>query len=524
MARSKLENVVIMGAGPAGLTAAYYLLKNSRRYRVTIIEEESVVGGISKTIVYNGNRMDLGGHRFFSKSEVVNSIWKEVLDIQGKKSIDDKILDISKELDSNGGDPDREDNVLLIRNRVSRIYYNKNFFDYPINLSFVMIKNLGLLNTIKCAFSYFKSLLFKRREDSLESFYINRFGKKLYQLFFKNYTEKVWGRTPSEISPKWGRQRAKSLSILGILKNYFCKTLHIKNKKVETSLIEQFYYPKYGPGQMWEVMASKIESMGGKIICNARVCKVCKKNNKIVEVEYEKNGKNSSIKLDYLLSSIPIKDLCSMMNNVDREVLKLARALPYRDFITIGLIVNKINLKNKTKIKTICNIIPDNWIYVQESDIKMGRIQIFNNWSPYLVDDLYNTISLGLEYFCNETDSFWNMSDNELLSFAISELKKMGIVERENILDYHIERVKKAYPAYFDSYNNFDVIRAFLDKIDNFYPIGRNGQHRYNNMDHSMLTSIEAVKNIMENRKDKSNIWSINIEEEYLEEKNEKDI
>lgn len=519
MKKNKKNEVVIIGAGPAGLTAAYYLLKNTKDYKVTILEEENVAGGISKTITYHGNKMDLGGHRFFSKNRIVNDIWKEILPIQGKKSIDDKILGIEKNLEETDIDPEKEDEVLLIRNRVSRIYYDKKFFDYPINLTWMTIKKLGFIKTIKCGMSYIKSIFIKRKEENLENFYINRFGKCLYQIFFKNYTEKVWGKEPAKISPDWGSQRVKTLSIFKIITNYFTKILHLKNKKIETSLIENFYYPKYGPGQMWEEMASKIENMGGKIIYNAKVNKIYKKNNKIIELFYERKKKSYSIQPDYVLSSMPLKDLCIIMNNVEKEVMNIAKNLPYRDFIIIGLVLSDIDLKNETKIKTLCNLIPDNWIYIQEEEVKMGRIQIFNNWSPYLVHDPYNTISLGLEYFCEEGDRLWNMTDNELLSFAISELKKIGMATHEDILDYHIERVKKAYPAYFGSYNNLEVVRNYLDKIENLYPIGRNGQHHYNNMDHSMLTGIEAVKNIMSNKKGKTNIWSINAEKEYLEEK-----
>ena len=260
------KKVVIIGAGPAGLTAGYYLLKNSKDYEVTIIEKDNNVGGISKTINYNGNRMDLGGHRFFTKEERINNIWKEILPVQGKESYDDLLLENNKVLADKGPNPEKEDKVFLIRNRVSRIYYSKKFFDYPVNLSFNTIKNLGLIKTIESGFSYLKSLFIKRKETNLENFYINRFGKKLYSIFFEGYTEKLWGRNPKNIDASWGKQRVKGISIKEVLKDYFCRLFKINNKSKETSLIESYYYPKYGPGQMYEEMSKEYKLLGGKLL------------------------------------------------------------------------------------------------------------------------------------------------------------------------------------------------------------------------------------------------------------------
>ena len=514
------RKVVIIGAGPAGLTAGYYLLKNSKDYEVTILESSNQVGGISKTINYDGNRMDLGGHRFFTKDDKVNEIWQELMKIQGTGSYDDIKLDTKKEFSLDGPTPEKEDNVFLVRNRVSRIYYKKKFFDYPVNLSFNTIKNLGFIQTMESGFSYLKSTVVKKDETNLENFYINRFGKKLYNIFFKGYTEKLWGRSPEIIDSSWGSQRVKGISIKEVLKDYFCKVFKINNKNKQTSLIESFNYPKYGPGQMYEEMEKQIIKNGGTILKEHEVIKINNKNNKIESVICLNNNKKKEIKGDIFISSMPIKDLINGMNSVSKKVNYIATNLPYRDFITVGLILNNLKIKNKTKIKTLNNNIPDCWIYVQSTDVKLGRIQVFNNWSPYLVKDIGNTISLGLEYFCNENDEFWNKTNDELLEIATNELIKMGIIEsKDNVLNYHVEKVKKAYPAYFDTYKDFNIVRKYLDKYTNLYCIGRNGQHRYNNMDHSMECAITCIDNILNNKKDKSNIWNVNTEKEYHEKK-----
>lgn len=512
----KKLDIIIIGAGPAGLTCGYELLKKSNLYNVIILEESNDIGGISKTVNYNGNRMDIGGHRFFSKDKRVVDFWKNIMPIQGSMSYDDKKLGRDCFLALSGPNPEVDDRVMLVRNRVSRIYYLKKFFDYPISLKFSTFSNMGIIRTIESGFSYLYSCVFKKKEDSLENFYINRFGKKLYSMFFCDYTEKVWGRHPSKISADWGSQRVKSLSIVSLIKDFFCKKFKIKSKNVETSLIESFMYPKFGPGQLWENVASEIEKMGGKIRKNCRVDKINIKGGKIVSVV----SGNNIINGDIFVSSMPVKDLIiGMGNKVPKDILRIAKGLPYRDFVTVGLLVKKLNLNNETNIKTLGNIVPDCWIYVQESNVKLGRIQIFNNWSPYMVKDPDNTVWLGLEYFCNEGDNFWSLSDNEIINLAIKELISMGLINNDDVLDFHLEKIKKAYPAYFDTYSEFDRIIDYLNRFNNLYCVGRNGQHRYNNMDHSMLTAIETVNNILNDIKDKSNIWNVNTEKEYHEEK-----
>ncbi len=517
-----MKKILIIGAGPAGLTAGYELLKKSRDYEITIFEESNYMGGISRTVNYKNNRMDMGGHRFFSKVQEVNDWWQNLMPKQGALPLDDKILNRTSTINPGGPDPDKIDRVMLIRNRLSRILFNGKFFDYPVSLKLDTIKNMGLITTFIAGLSYIKSAIFKRPENSLEDFYINRFGKKLYSMFFENYTFNLWGRHPRNISPEWGAQRVKGLSISAIIKDIFGKIFNVKSRKIETSLIEEFAYPKLGPGQLWEITADEILKMGGKIITGAKVIKLIKnEQNILIGLEYEKDGNIFNESGNFVISSMPLKDLISGLNDVPENIYKIAAGLPYRDYMTAGVLLKHLNLKNQTKIKTINNITPDNWIYVHDKTVKMGRIQIFNNWSPYLVNDINNTIWIGLEYFCNEGDELWSMSNENFAKMAINELLKMNLINNLNdVLDSHVERVKKAYPAYFDTYENINELRNYLDGIKNLFCIGRNGQHRYNNIDHSMCTAFEAVKNILAGNFDKSNIWSVNTEKEYHETKN----
>ena len=517
-----MRKAVVIGAGPAGLTAAYELVDKAEDIEVIVLEESEHMGGISKTVNYKGNRMDMGGHRFFSKVDEVNEWWDMMLPMQGSPASDYKTLGITVPLKENGPDPEKVDETMLMRQRVSRIFYNKKFFDYPISLKPETFTNMGLLTTIQVGFSYLASVFHKREEKSLEDFYINRFGKKLYSMFFERYTENLWGRHPSAIAPDWGSQRVKGLSIAAILKDMFSKLLPgKKNRKVETSLIEEFKYPKLGPGELWDVTAAKVISKGGKILKNHKAVRLVKdENNHIKEVVCTTPEGEVSFEADIVISSMPVKDLVAGMNDVPEDMRTIAEGLPYRDYLTLGVLVPKLLLNNKTKHKTIGNIIPDNWVYVHDRGIHMGRFQIYNNWSPYMVKDLENTVWVGLEYFCYENDEWWNMSEDEFAKFAIEDMVKLGLIDSaDSVLDYHEEKVKKAYPAYFDTYERMDELTAYLNTIDNLYCVGRNGQHRYNNLDHSMCTSFETVKNILSGRTDKSNIWSVNTETEYHESK-----
>lgn len=518
------KNVVIIGAGPAGLTAGYELLKQSDKYNVIILEASDEIGGISRTVRYNGNRMDIGGHRFFSKDERVTKWWENIMPLQGKPSYDDKCLCKNKNLDKGGPDPEKEDRTMLLRQRVSRIYYNNKFFDYPISMKMQTIKNMGLFTTMRAGISYLLSCIFKKKETSLENFYINRFGRILYSMFFEGYTEKLWGRHPSKISADWGAQRVKGLSIIAILKDMISKIVPgKKERKVETSLIEEFVYPKFGPGQLWEITASEFEKMGGKVLKNCEVVRINSNEGRITSVVYKNAGSEVTLEGDIFISSMPVKDLVHAWSGeeVPKNVKKIAEGLPYRDFVTVGVLVNRLKLKNETDMKTLHDIIPDCWIYVQDTGVRLGRIQIFNNWSPYMVKDINNTVWIGLEYFCNEGDAFWRMSEKDCAKLAINELEKIGVINKKDVLDFHREKVKKAYPAYFDTYSELDTVIEFLNCHENLFCVGRNGQHRYNNMDHSMATSFEAVKNILDGISTKDNVWSVNTDTEYHEKKNQ---
>ena len=514
-----MKKVIIIGAGPAGITAAVELSKE-KEYDVTVLEATDRVGGISQTVQYNGNRMDIGGHRFFSKDPRVTAWWDELLPLQGAPAKDDLAFNRQKEYSENGPDPEAEDTVMLNRDRISRIYYKNHFFDYPVTLKWDTLKNMGCLTTVKAGFSYLGAKIHKCPETSLENFYINRFGKVLYSMFFEGYTEKLWGRHPSEISADWGAQRVKGLSVTAVIKDMFSKVFGKKQKSTETSLIESFRYPKYGPGQLWESAHEKAKQNGVKFKPNCKVTDFKVENGVITAVNFaDADGRSAALESDIVISTMPINELVGGLGDtVPEEIKSAALGLPFRDFMTVGLLLKKMNLKNKTDYKTFGNIVPDCWIYVQDTSVKLGRIQVFNNWSPYLVADPENTVWVGLEYFCREGDELWSMTDREAVSLAVKELVTIGIIDETDVLDSHRELIKKAYPAYFDTYSEIDKIIEHLNSYENLYCIGRNGQHRYNNMDHSMATAFEAVNCIKNNNPDKTSVWNVNTEKEYHEE------
>lgn len=506
MKDNKTRRAVIAGAGPAGLTAAFELASRTD-VRPLVFEASDMVGGISRTVNFKGNRIDIGGHRFFSKNERVVEWWTDRMPLAENHE-----REVS------------DDRVMLRRRRVSRIFYRRRFFDYPVSLSLALFRNLGLGTTLSAGFSYLRAAMFKRKESSLEDFYINRFGRKLYSLFFEDYTAKVWGRHPSQLGSDWGSQRIKGLSITAILKDVLRKSVKSKrpDAEVETSLIEEFLYPKYGPGQLWEAVASEVKDMGGDVQLDSAVKKVIISDGNVCGVKVATpEGTESEIACDYLLSSMPLNELIPALEGIEvpEEVVRISRELPYRDFITVGLLVDKLKIKNQTKLKTYLDRIPDTWIYVQERDVRLGRIQVFNNWSPYMVRDNDSRIWLGLEYFCFENDEMWNMTDEDFIRMAIRELEHIGIIDSADVEDAVRLRVKKAYPAYYGSYYDLPKVREFLDSIPNLYCIGRNGQHRYNNMDHSMLTAMEAVDAIAEGRPSDPSLWDINTEDSYHEQK-----
>jgi protoporphyrinogen oxidase len=520
------KTAVIIGAGPAGLTAAYELLQRTD-IKPIVLEMSGDIGGISKTVNYKGNRIDIGGHRFFSKSDRVSTWWTRILPLQGKPAIDDIILERTVPLSTatDAPDPETTDKVMLIRNRLSRIFFLKRFFDYPITLNCRTFSNLGLVRITKIALSYLKACLYPiKKEKSLEDFLINRFGKELYLTFFKDYTHKVWGIPCDKIGPEWGAQRIKGLSVkkaIGhALRKVFIRDSSIRQAHTETSLIEQFMYPKLGPGQMWEEVARQIESLGGRVVLHQNVISIKTAGNVIVSVtaKDDRTGAMTTYSGDYFFSSMPVKDLVRSLDcPMPTQIKELADGLIYRDFVTVGILVKKLLVKNETKIKTIDNSIPDCWVYIQERQVKVGRLQVFNNWSPYMVAN--NTLMwLGLEYFCNEGDELWSKPDEVFMKFAVDELAEIGIIDPHDVLDSTIIRMPKTYPAYFGTYDRFETVRQFSDRFENLFLVGRNGMHKYNNADHSMLTAMVAVDNIANNIISKDNIWAVNTEGDYHEE------
>ncbi len=553
------QRAIIIGAGPAGLTAALELLRRTGIQPI-VLEGSQEIGGISRTIRYKGYRMDIGGHRFFSKSDRVMQWWLDIMPVeagagsdieisyQGKKRVVEVPSDLPEEPVLRGAGPhvdveEKEaeeetphveehkfvvppppdpDHVMLVRPRKSRIYYLRKFFDYPITLTSTTLSNLGVVRTIKVGVSYLKSRAVQiKPEKSLEDFLINRFGKELYLTFFKSYTEKVWGTPCEEISSEWGAQRIKGLSLTTAVKHFVKKTFSRKTKddlhqkKTDTSLIERFLYPKLGPGQLWEYVADQVVASGGEVLMGWRVDRIHCEGKKIVSVEaVNEAGERKIFEGDYFFSTMPIRELVRAIDApVPANVHEVSEGLQYRDFITVGLLADKLKVKEPDG-----GLLKDTWIYVQEPDVLLGRLQIFNNWSPYLVADP-TKVWLGLEYFCYDTDDLWKMADEDLKRFAIGEVEKIGILNASDVSDGHVVRVPKTYPAYFGTYDRFDELREFTDSFENLFLVGRNGMHKYNNQDHSMLTAMSVVDGLVEGHVDKALLWNINTEQEYHEEK-----
>jgi protoporphyrinogen oxidase len=530
MATDKHQKIaVIAGAGPAGLTAALELLRRSDISPV-VFEADTQVGGISKTINYRGNRMDLGGHRFFSKSDWVMRWWQEILPVAEGQTQQSSAPHIHYQGQSRDFKPEflgdtTSDAVMLVRQRLSRIFYRRRFFSYPLTLNAGTVKNLGLAEALQIGLSYGQAQVNSRSpEVTLEDFFINRFGNRLYRTFFKEYTEKVWGVPCEEISAEWGAQRIKGLSVAKAIAHAvaspFRNSADAAQKQTETSLIERFLYPKFGPGQMWEEVARRVIQRGGHIHLRHRIVGVERDglNVAAVNVLDEAMGSVQRVPCDYFISTIPVHDLIAFLRPADLQVQRIADGLPYRDFMTAGLLLRRMITTTDPRDKRQANgMPPDNWIYIQEPDVRIGRLQVFNNWSPALVADP-STIWLGLEYFCREGDDLWSMDNGRFIDFAAAELEKIGLINRKDVIDGTLVRVPKAYPAYFGTYGEFEKVRAYLDQFSNLYPVGRNGMHRYNNQDHSMLAANSAVSSIIDCGGDKSKIWGINAEDEYHEE------
>lgn len=475
----KEKKVVIIGAGPAGLTAAYELCKEG--VPSVVLEKDDMVGGISRTVNYKGFLFDIGGHRFFTKVRAVDEMWREVL---GNERF-------------------------LRRSRLSRIYFNKKFFFYPLKATNALL-GLGLWNCFRMVASYAKAQIFpKHPERSFEDWISNRFGRRLYETFFKTYTEKVWGIPCNEISADWAAQRIKGLSLVATIKNALLAKQAADNGEIIKTLIDSFDYPEKGPGMMWEMVADDIQERGSELRMNSNVERIVWDGERVSAIEIDEQGSRKVIEGTDFISSMPMRELVAKLDPPPpKSVSEAAEKLGYRDFLTVSLIVDKAEL------------FKDNWIYIHDPDVKVGRIQNFKNWSPAMVPDPSKTC-LGLEYFCFEGDGLWSMPDDELIALASREIAQLGLVQAEDIIDGSVVRMPKAYPIYDDVYlQAVDVIRDFLSDLPNLYLVGRNGMHKYNNQDHSMLTAMLSVKNILGARYD---VWAVNVDNEYHEEVKEGD-
>ncbi|PPS45647.1 NAD(P)/FAD-dependent oxidoreductase [Chroococcidiopsis sp. TS-821] len=459
--------VVIIGAGPAGLTAAYELVKNG--IKPIVFEKGDKVGGISRTETYKGYHFDIGGHRFFTKVEEVQQLWLEVLG--------DEFIKVP---------------------RLSRIYYKGKYYNYPLSL-FNTLSNLGIFESFLILLSYLQAKWQPNPvEENLEQWVINRFGKRLYKTFFKTYTEKVWGIPCNEIQAEWAAQRIKGLSLKKAITNALFGTNNTK------TLIKEFDYPVLGPGMMWQKFQAAVEAQGGQVDLNSSVVRLEHDGKRIERVIVQQDGKLVSVAGDHFISSMPIATLIHRLDPLPPDaVLQAARNLNYRDFLIVALIVNREHL------------FPDNWIYIHSPEVKVGRIQNFKNWSAAMVPDPTKTC-LGMEYFCTKGDGIWTMSDTELLDLATSELAKLGLANAADVEDGVVIRQPKAYPVYDHEYRrHLKVIQDYLATFENLQTTGRNGMHRYNNQDHSMLTGWLAAKNILGENHD---LWEVNTERSYYEE------
>ncbi len=467
---------VITGGGPAGLTAAYELSRHGHRC-VVLESDPRLVGGISRTDEYKGYRFDIGGHRFFSKSSEINTLWREIL-----------------------GDE------FITRSRLSRIYYDRKFFDYPLK-PLNALRNLGPWRSARILLSYLGARLSPiRPERSFEDWVVNRFGRELFEIFFKSYTEKVWGMPTGEISADWAAQRIKGLSLTNAVLGALKGSSKSRGGEVIKTLIDEFQYPRMGPGQMWEAARDRIHAQGGAVQMDRKVIRVEHDENSVVAVVgVDSMGRRTRYQGSHFLSTMPVRELIRAMDPpAPAEVVQAAESLRYRDFLSVVLIVDRVET------------FPDTWIYIHEPEVRVGRIQNFKNWSPDLVPDASRS-SLGLEYFCFEGDDLWTSSDEELLALGRREIDSIGLVPASAVVDGCVVRMPKAYPVYDDAYqSHLTVIRNWLSKLSNLELAGRNGMHKYNNQDHSMMTALLAARNIL--GLGRYDTWKVNTDAEYHEE------
>jgi protoporphyrinogen oxidase len=474
MEEQRSLTVVVIGAGPAGLTAAYQLCK--ARVATIVLEQDLTVGGLAKTVKYKDFRFDIGGHRFYTKAKAAADIWREVLPAED----------------------------FLRRKRLSRIYYNKRFFHYPLRAS-SMLFNLGWWDGCLILLSYLRAQLFpEKSERTFEQWVTNRFGRRLYRTFFKSYTEKVWGIPCNEINAEWAAQRIKGLSLGVLLKDIFSRQTRGDKSAVVKTLINEFDYPRLGPGMMWETMAGIVRDVGGIIRTGARVERIYWKRGAIEAVEISTEGEIETLRGTHFISSMPIRELARTLTpKPPCAVLAAADKLQYRDYLTVVLVVNRRDL------------FPDNWIYIHDPEVRVGRVQNFKNWSCDMVPDP-NKTCLGLEYFCFKGDGLWSMPDDELVELGKRELEKLGLIEAEDVEEGTVVRVPKAYPVYDSTYaESLETVRRFFATLPNLQLVGRNGMHKYNNQDHSMMTGLLAVENILGANYD---LWEVNTDQEYQEE------
>jgi protoporphyrinogen oxidase len=461
--------IIVIGGGPAGLTAAYELVK--QQHTPLVLEKNDKVGGIARTENYRGYHFDMGGHRFFTKSVPVQEFWQEVL----------------------GED-------FLRRPRLSRIFYENKYFHYPLK-PFNALLGLGPIEGVRIIFSYLRWHLFPyKEEETFEQWVTNRFGKRLFETFFKSYTEKVWGIPCSELKAEWAAQRIKDLSLKTAITAMF-----LKPQETIKTLIEEFDYPRRGPGMLWTAVQDRINDQGGQVQLNSNVVGIQREGQRITGVTVEENGRSHTLPGSSFISSMPVTQLLKWLDPPPpAPVLKAANQLNYRDFLTVCLIVKKPQL------------FPDNWIYIHDPSVQVGRIQNYKNWSADMVPDQATT-SLGLEYFCNEGDEIWNMPDEALIALGKQEIAKIGLAQPEDVVDGAVFRVEKSYPVYDSEYGaSLEIIKEYLATLENLQTIGRNGLHRYNNQDHAMLTGMLAVRNLLYG--EQNNLWQVNAEQEYHEE------
>ena len=509
---------LIIGGGPAGLTAAYELITRSDIHPIVIERDPVYVGGISRTVLWEGNRIDLGGHRFFSKSDRVMQWWSTILpvdvDLENSPYLSYHRATVALTSGMKRATASDGENVMRVHPRKTRIFYDGKLFTYPVELSADTFFKLGVVKSLRIGATYMHARLFPRKpERTLEDFFINRFGDELYKTFFKSYTEKVWGKSCSELSAEWGAQRIKTLSLSGAVAHAFKKVMRmsmLSRKSVETSLIEQFLYPVYGPGQLWERVAELIREKGGEVRLGTSVAKLHRTDAHITHATLVSERGEERVEADFILSSTDIRALSEIVSDVPKDISTLAHSLEYRDFLTVGLLLDQ-ELKEKDGSKLL-----DTWIYVHDPRVSISRIQLYNNWSSSLVAKP-GTGWIGIEYHCAEDSRLWNMKDDELIALAGNELKKIDLLGTQKILGGVVIRQPKAYPSYSGTYARFGELREYFDRFSNLFLMGRNGMHRYNNQDYSMLTAMETVDGIISGTVDKERLWSINTEEEYHE-------